>query len=78
MDFAQYITRDPLICGGQPVIMGTRVLVRTILASLADGDTADEIIRDFPTVPRQAVEAIIAFAAASAAEDMPVPGAPTL
>ena len=29
------IVRDPKICGGQPVFKGTRVTLRTVLASLA-------------------------------------------
>lgn len=65
------IVRDPLICGGEPVIRGTRVPVRTILASLAEGDRTDDILRDFPTLTEEDVQAVIAFAAASAEEDLP-------
>ena len=63
-------------CGGEPVVKGTRVTVRTLLASLAEGASVDEIIADFPTVSGEAMRAVIAFAAASAEEDMPVPPAP--
>lgn len=35
MNFKPYVTRDPAICGGEPVVTGTRVTVRTILASHA-------------------------------------------
>ena len=35
MTFQGRIVRDPEICGGQPVVRGTRVLVRTILGYLA-------------------------------------------
>ena len=31
MDYQKYIARDPKICGGEPVIKGTRVTVRIIL-----------------------------------------------
>lgn len=37
MDYGARIVRDPKICGGEPVIRGTRVTLRTILASLAEG-----------------------------------------
>jgi uncharacterized protein (DUF433 family) len=60
-------------CGGELVVKGTRVTVRTLLASLAEGASADEILADFPTVSRDALRAVIAFAATSAEEDMPVP-----
>lgn len=36
---AECIIRDPQICGGEPVFKGTRVPSRTVLASLADGNT---------------------------------------
>jgi len=72
MNFKPYIIRDPAICGGEPVITGTRITLRTILASLAEGVDMEELLRDFPTLNRNVMRAIIAFAAASAEEDMPV------
>jgi uncharacterized protein (DUF433 family) len=65
-------------CGGELVVKGTRVTVRTLLASLAEGGSVDEILADFPTVSRDAMRAVIAFAATSAEEDMPVPPAPAV
>ena len=76
MEYEQYILRDPAICGGEPVIKGTRVTVRTILASLAEGARMEEILADFPTLKEDDVRAVIAFAAASAEEDIPVPTMP--
>ncbi len=67
MDYLSRIVRDPQICGGQPVIRGTRVPLRTVLASLAEGATVSEILADFPTVRDEDVRAVIAFAAAGAA-----------
>ena len=78
MNYDAFITRDPAICGGQPVIRGTRVLLRTVLASLAEGDTVEQILRSFPTLTEDAVRAVIAFAAASAEEDLPVSPAPSI
>ncbi len=68
--FHQYITRNPQICGGEPIVHGTRVTIRTLLASLADGDSVAEILEDYPTVSEDAIWAIIAFAATSAQEDL--------
>jgi uncharacterized protein (DUF433 family) len=78
MDYSTHIVRDPRVCGGQPVIRGTRVLLATVLASLAEGDSPDEILADFPTLAREHIDAVIAFAAASAREDLPIPGVPSL
>ncbi len=64
------------VCGGQPVFKGTRVPLRPVLDSLAEGATTDEILASFPTLTREDVAAAIAFAAASAAEDIPVPPLP--
>jgi uncharacterized protein (DUF433 family) len=50
LDYRQYIVSDPAICGGKPVIRGARVPVRTVLASLAEGKTIADILRDFPTI----------------------------
>ena len=63
------IERDPRGAGGLAVIKGTRVTLRTVLASLAEGATIDEILKDFPALTDVDVRAAIAFAAASAQED---------
>jgi uncharacterized protein (DUF433 family) len=78
MDYQQYLIRDPQICGGELVIKNTRVTVRTLLASLAEGATIDEIMEDFPTVTESAVRAVIAFAATSAEDDLPIPSVPSI
>ena len=78
LDHQRFIERRPQVCGGEAVIKGTRVTVRTIFASLAEGASIDEIIKDFPTVSSEAVQAMIAYAAASAEEDLPVPATPAL
>ena len=75
-NYEDRIVRDKGICGGEPVFKGTRVTLRTVLASLADGDSIEEILTDFPSLKPEDVQAAIAFAAASAEEDLPVPGLP--
>lgn len=78
IDYGQYIVQDPKICGGEPVIRSTRVPVRTVLASLAEGATVAEILGDFPSLAEESVRAVIAFAAASTAEDFPLRAIPAL
>jgi uncharacterized protein (DUF433 family) len=78
MDFQAYIIRDPNISGVAPVIKGTRVPIRTILASLAEGAKVEEILADFPTLSEQDIWALIAFAATSAEEDLPLPSIPSV
>jgi uncharacterized protein (DUF433 family) len=45
---------------------------------LATGDTAQEILSDFPSLKPEDIRAAIAFAAASAEEDLPVPEVPRI
>ena len=72
------IVRDPKICGGEPVFKGTRVTLRTVLASLAEGDSLEQILSSFPALQQDDVKAAIAFAAASAEEDLPVSAVPNV
>lgn len=76
MQYENHFIRDPHICGGETVVKGTRVTLRTVLASLAEGASVEEIVADFPSLSEADVRAAIAFAAASAEEDLPVPGVP--
>lgn len=71
-NYQQFFERRQDVCGGEPVVKGTRVTVRTLLASLAEGASVEEILADYPTVPAGAMRAVIAFAASSAEEDLPV------
>jgi uncharacterized protein (DUF433 family) len=62
-NYEERIIRDPGICGGEPVFKGTRVTLRTVLASLATGNSAEEILADFPSLKPEDIRAAIAFAA---------------
>ena len=46
------ITRDPETMHGQPVFRGTRVPVQTLFDYLEGGETLDDFLEGFPTVPR--------------------------
>ncbi|MBN1347339.1 MAG: DUF433 domain-containing protein [Phycisphaerae bacterium] len=78
MDYGEYIVRAPEVCGGQPVIKGTRVTLRTVLASLAEGADNAQILQDFPSLTEEALRAVIAFAAASTQENLPTLSTPSL
>ena len=58
-DMAHAITRDPETMHGVPVFRGTRVPVQTLFDYLEGGDTLDDFLEGFPTVPRTpALEAL--------------------
>lgn len=76
MQYLQHFARNKDVCAGEPTIRGTRVTLRVILGSLAAGDTDADILRDYPSITPEDLRAVIAFAAASAGEDMPNLGTP--
>jgi len=50
MNYRDHIERDPQVVGGEPVLKDTGVILRTVLASLAEGATTSEILADLPDV----------------------------
>jgi uncharacterized protein (DUF433 family) len=59
------IVQDPAVCGGQPIVRGTRVPIRVVLGYLAHGESVETILREFPSLVDDDVRAVIAFAAAA-------------
>ena len=70
--FAEQFSRDERIMSGETVFKGTRVPLRMILASLADGDSPELLLKEFPTLTPDHMRAAIAFAAAAARDDIPL------
>ena len=58
-NYQDRIHRDPQIAEGEAVIKGTRVPLRTVLASLANGAMTAEILAGFPTLNEGDVRAAI-------------------
>lgn len=61
------ISIDPAVCGGRPIVAGTRMRVVDILEMLAGGASPAEVAADFPYIAETDVRAVLAYAAASAA-----------
>ena len=60
------ITIDSAICGGRPIVLGTRVRVSDILEMLADGASEAEIVADYPYIAAEDIRACLAYAASVA------------
>ena len=71
MNYQERIVRDPQIVGGEPVLKGTRVTLKTVLASLAEGATTAEILADFPTLSEEDVRGVIGFGKGPARGNLP-------
>ncbi len=63
INWKKYIVIDPDLHHGDPCIKGTRIPVTTIVGSLADGMTPDEIIAAYPQLTVVEVQAALAYAA---------------
>lgn len=57
------ISVDAKVHHGDPCIKGTRVPVKVIVASIAEGSTVNEILREYPVLSKADVQAALRFAA---------------
>jgi uncharacterized protein (DUF433 family) len=68
MDWQERISVDPLVCHGKACIKGTRIMVSVVLDNLAAGVSPEEILRSYPSLSLQDIQATIAYAAELARE----------
>lgn len=59
----QYITSNPKILEGRPIIKNTRISVSLILEWLANDSSIDDIVEEFPQLKKEAVKEAIQYAA---------------
>ena len=60
---ADRITVDDNICNGKPTVRGSRITVQTILEFLSAGDSPEEILKQYPSLEKEDIEACLKFAA---------------
>ncbi len=70
MNWRDYITVDPNVCHGKACIRNTRVMVSVVLDNVAAGLTPDEIVRSYPSLSHEAVQAAVTYAAELAREQV--------
>jgi uncharacterized protein (DUF433 family) len=64
MEYLNYrITVDEKICNGKPTIRGKRITVNTILECLSAGDSAEDILKQYPSLEKEDISACLQFAA---------------
>jgi uncharacterized protein (DUF433 family) len=61
-DMTERIEINPRVCAGQPVIKGTRIPVATILEQLADDESWDSMLRGYPELTRDDIQAALEYA----------------
>ena len=57
------ITVDPNVCTGKPCIRGLRLPVSRILGLLASGETRESILKAYPYLESEDIEASLRYAA---------------
>jgi len=62
MNWQGYITVDPAVLVGKPVIKGTRLAVEFILELIAEGWTEADMIRNYPGLTHEQILACVAYA----------------
>ena len=64
------ISIDPVIFHGQACINGTRIPVHQVIRMLANGDTIDELLTEYPSITREDILSCLEYAAALAEEEV--------
>jgi uncharacterized protein (DUF433 family) len=64
------IAIDPKVCHGQACIKGTRIPVYQILGMLANGDTIEDLLKEYPSLTREDILACLDYAALLAEEQV--------
>jgi uncharacterized protein (DUF433 family) len=62
IEWKDYIHSDPDILLGKPVVKGTRLSVEFILGLFAEGWTDQQIIENYPSLSKESLRAVFAFA----------------
>ncbi len=63
--FFERIEWDPRVCNGKPVIKGTRIPLGVILEQIALGVSWEQLLRDYPELTREDIQATLFFARAN-------------
>jgi uncharacterized protein (DUF433 family) len=64
------ISIDPNVCHGQACIKNTRIPVHQILRMLANGDTFEELLIEYPSIARDDIFACMDYGASLAEEQV--------
>lgn len=62
MNWQERIVVDPAILTGKPVVKGTRLAVEFVIELLAQGWLEDEVLRNYPGLTREDIQACLSYA----------------
>ena len=61
---------NPKICHGRACIKGTRIPVHQIVHMLANGDTIEDLLEEYPSISKEDILACLDYAASLAEEQV--------
>lgn len=64
---------DPQVCGGMPVVRGTRIAVHTVASLAGQGAPDEELLEDYPSLTAERLSAALEYARAHPRRNPPVP-----
>jgi len=70
MNWRDHITVDPSICHGRACLRGTRVMVSVVLDNLAAGVDREALLKSYPSLCQEQIQAAMAYAADLARDRM--------
>ena len=70
MTFGDRISINPQICHGQACVKGTRIPVHQIVRMLANGDSVEDLLAEYPALTREDIMACLDYAAGLAEEQV--------
>ena len=62
-EISKRVSSDPDICHGKPCIKGTRIPVYLVVSLVAEGETMDSILSDYPSLTPDDIKAAMRYAA---------------
>jgi len=68
MNWHRRITSDPAICHGKACIAGTRIMVSVVVDNFAAGVSREEVLRSYPSLRPEDIDAALQYAADLARE----------
>ena len=60
---SERVVIDPEVCGGRPIVAGTRMRVSDVLDALASPASVEELLADFPYLTHEDISACLAYGA---------------
>jgi uncharacterized protein (DUF433 family) len=71
MTWHEYIHADPKVAAGKPVVRGTRLAVDFLLELFAKGWTREEVLKAYPQLTPEALQAVVTCSSSEVSEFRP-------